>query len=278
MANLSTTSSAPQAAFALEDIPAGPHIDFATLIGVAGAFVMIATAMYLGGSPGAFIDVPALVIVVGGSFLVTSISFSAGEVLRAQGVMMKSVIYHAYHPGAAAAQVLYLAGLSRRNGILSMQKLVPELEGQPFLHRSIRLVIDGTPAEQVEALLDSEVHAMADRHTRSAAVLRRAGEVCPAMGLIGTLIGLVQMLGNLQDPESIGPAMAVALLTTFYGAVLANMVFLPLANKLDRNSAIESMVNRIYALGAVSIARQENPRRLEILLDTILPPGDRLGE
>ena len=96
------------------------------------------------------------------------------------------------------------------------------------------------------------------------------------MGLIGTLVGLVQMLGNLDDPSAIGPAMAVALLTTFYGAILANMVFLPLANKLDRNSGAEAMVKQIYAIGAASIGRQENPRRLELTFNTILPPGEQV--
>jgi chemotaxis protein MotA len=97
------------------------------------------------------------------------------------------------------------------------------------------------------------------------------------MGLIGTLIGLVQMLGSLDDPSSIGPAMAVALLTTFYGAVLANMVFNPLAGKLERNSHIESTVSQIYTIGAASISRQENPRRLEMMLNTILPPDNRVA-
>ena len=97
------------------------------------------------------------------------------------------------------------------------------------------------------------------------------------MGLIGTLVGLVQMLGNLDDPSSIGPAMAVALLTTFYGAILATMVFNPLASKLERNSDAEAMVNQIYAIGATSISRQENPRRLEMMLNTILPPVKRVN-
>ena len=96
------------------------------------------------------------------------------------------------------------------------------------------------------------------------------------MGLIGTLVGLVQMLGSLQDPTAIGPAMAVALLTTFYGAILANMVFLPLANKLERNSAIELRVKQIHTIGAASIGRQENPRRLEMILNTVLPPNERV--
>ena len=126
-------------------------------------------------------------------------------------------------------------------------------------------------------MLARESHATRDRHVRSASVLRRAADVAPAMGLIGTLVGLVQMLGNLDDPSSIGPSMAVALITTFYGAILANMVFNPLANKLERNSEIESMVNYIYAIGAASVSRQENPRRLEMFINTVLSPVQRVS-
>ena len=278
MANLSSTDGKAPPMVSLDDLPSGTSVDFATLGGVLGAFAMIVTAMALGGSPGAFVDVPALLIVIGGSFLVTSISFSAVEVVRAQGVMLKAVLYNAQDPAAAADQVLLLAKQARRHGVLSLQRLLQNLEDHPFLYRALRLAVDGTPADQMEQVLHTEVQAMTARHTRAAGVLRRAGEVCPAMGLIGTLIGLVQMLGNLEDPESIGPAMAVALLTTFYGAILANMVFLPLAGKLERNSGVEALVRQLYALGAVSIARQENPRRLEILLNTLLPPDQRVGD
>ena len=278
MANISSTGGSSQPAINLDDLPSGASLDFATLAGVLGAFALIATAMVLGGSPGAFLDIPALLIVLGGSFLVTSVSFSVGEIFRAQGVMLKAVVYQAQDPSAAAEQILALAGQARRNGILSLQRTLHLLEEHPFLFRSLRLAVDGLPAEQIEQVLSSEAQAMNSRHLRSAGVLRRAGEVAPAMGLIGTLIGLVQMLGNLEDPESIGPAMAVALLTTFYGAVLANMVFLPLASKLERNSGVEALVNQIFALGVVSIARQENPRRLEILLNTVLPPDQRVGD
>ncbi len=111
---------------------------------------------------------------------------------------------------------------------------------------------------------------------KSAGVFRKAAEVSPAMGLIGTLVGLVQMLGNLEDPSSIGPSMAVALLTTFYGAILAHMVFSPLASKLERNSDEEALVQNFYLLGAASIVRQENPRRLEMVLNALLPPASRL--
>ena len=252
------------------------NIDFATLIGASGAFIVIALAMVVGGSSGSFVDVPALLIVVGGSFLVTTISFSFDEVMSAQKVMLRTLVYHAERPERAAEQMLHLADRARRVGALALESELPALGHSPFLHRAISLVVDGTPPDEVEQVMSGEVQATALRHQRSTGVLRRAGEVTPAMGLIGTLVGLIQMLGNLDDPSSIGPAMAVALLTTFYGAVLAHMVFFPLASKLERNSDVETMVNHIYALGAASISRQENPRRLETLLNTILPPARRV--
>ena len=121
-----------------------------------------------------------------------------------------------------------------------------------------------------------ELMAMRERHAKSADVFRKAAEVAPAMGLIGTLVGLVRMLGSLDDPSTIGPSMAIALLTTFYGAILANMVFGPIASKLERNSSEETLLQNFYLLGAGSIGRQENPRRLEVLLNTLLPPTKRL--
>ena len=131
------------------------------------------------------------------------------------------------------------------------------------------MVIDGIPSEQIDQILDSETASMRIRHLRTAGVLRRAAEVAPAMGLIGTLVGLVQMLGNLDDPSSIGPSMAVALLTTFYGAVLANMVVHAAGHQAGTQlGKRDQLVHRIYALGAASISRQENPRRLEMLLNT----------
>jgi chemotaxis protein MotA len=279
MANVSTTQ--PQAGAAGK--PSGKRrtatstLDPATILGVLGGFAMIIGAMVLGGTPGAFVDMRAILIVVGGSFMITTVSFSLSEVAKAQSVMMKAVAYRQRDPQEAALQVLYLANLARKNGALGMESHMREFRHEPFLKKAMDLVIDGTPGEEVERIMMSEAHSTAYRHERSAGVLRRAGEVAPAMGLIGTLVGLVQMLGNLEDPSTIGPAMAVALLTTFYGAVLANMVFLPLANKLERNSGDEAMVNQIYAMGAASIGRQENPRRLETVLNTILPPARRVN-
>ncbi len=157
--------------------------------------------------------------------------------------------------------------------MLSFEQSLPALRGNPFLTKAISMVADGFPVEEVERVMRREIDEMTGRHRKSASVLRKAAEIAPAMGLIGTLIGLVQMLGNLDDPSTIGPAMAVALMTTFYGAVLANMLFAPLAAKLERNSAEEALVYNVYLLAAVSIGRKENPRRLEMLLNALLPPA-----
>ncbi|MEC7029070.1 MAG: MotA/TolQ/ExbB proton channel family protein, partial [Pseudomonadota bacterium] len=128
----------------------------------------------------------------------------------------------------------------------------------------------------IDRVLGQEVDALAERHRRSASILRRASEVAPAMGLIGTLVGLVQMLAQLDDPSSIGPAMAVALLTTFYGAIMGTVILGPLAAKLERNSGDETMIKNLILTAMGSIARQENPRRLEMLLNSELPPEHRI--
>ena len=252
-------------------------LDLATVLGLIGGFTLIAAAVVLGGSVTAFIDGPSILIVLGGTFAVTSVSFSWEEVVTAQRTIFHALFRHTADPTEAAEQSLQVAERVRKNGPMELQNMLPKLDNEPFFQKALGVVLDGTPVEEIETMLTSEVSAMANRHVKSAGVLRRAAEVSPAMGLIGTLVGLVQMLGSLDDPSSIGPAMAVALLTTFYGAILANMLFLPLASKLERNSSEETLNYRIYALTASSIARRENPRRLEMLINTLLPPVKRVA-
>ncbi|MFT5181747.1 MAG: chemotaxis protein MotA [Alphaproteobacteria bacterium] len=251
--------------------------DRATIFGLAGAFVLIAVAIVLGGSWGAFVDIPALLIVLGGTSAVTTISFSLSDIRTTQSVVAQSLFKSSRDAGEAARNVITLAETARKSGTLILQEHLAGLRNEPYLARGLTLVIDGTPGAEAERLMRKELHAIADRHAKGASVLRRAADVAPAMGLIGTLVGLVQMLGNLEDPAAIGPAMAVALLTTFYGAVLGNMVLAPLAGKLERKSDDEALVNEVYLLGVSSIGRQESPRRLETLVNTILPPSKRVS-
>jgi len=251
-------------------------LDFATLFGLFGAIGLICAAIFLGGTWLAFLDARAILLVVIGTFAVTAVSYSVQEVIQAQPIMLRTLFRPSHTPNEAAMQTLQLAERARRRGILQLQSELYGLRAEPFLHRAMTMLVDGIAVEEIERNLTFETHAMMQRHVRSTGILRRAAEVSPAMGLIGTLVGLVQMLGSLNSPDRIGPAMAVALLTTFYGAVLANVVFLPLASKLERNSATELLINQIYILGSLSIGRQENPRRLELVLNTILPANQRV--
>jgi chemotaxis protein MotA len=256
--------------------PPRRHLDPATLIGLIAAFALMVTAMAIGGSPLSFLDLPAALIVFGGTFAVTTVCFSLSDIARTQKAVMQALFRLSRDPRAAAEHVLELAQLARNQGVLVLERQLGLLGQIPFLRRALSLVVDGAGPEEVEQVMHQELVAIVQRHQRSASVLRRAAEVAPAMGLIGTLVGLVQMLAHLDNPAAIGPGMAVALLTTFYGAVLGNMVFAPLAAKLDRNSAEEALVNQVYLTAACSIGRQENPRRLEMLINTLLPPDKRV--
>jgi chemotaxis protein MotA len=256
--------------------PPSTGLDLATIIGLVCGFGLVSTAIYLGGSPGSFINIPSVLIVIGGTLAVTTMCYSIPEMARTIGTVTKALYYSRREVRDAAFQVLQLAEISRRKGVLALQPMVNMLGREPFLQKGLSMAIDGTPGEEVEAIMRRNLQATTQRHHKSANVLRRMAEFSPAMGLIGTLIGLVQMLGNLQDPANIGPSMAVALLTTFYGAVLANMVFMPLAAKLERNSSEETLISTIYMMGASSVGRQENPRRLENLINSIVSPEDRI--
>ena len=179
-------------------------------------------------------------------------------------------------PRETAIHLIQIAEIARKNGILALQKYLPKLTDTGMFHQGIRMVIDGTSADDVEIMMQREFQALNKRIECTIRILRKAAEISPAMGLIGTLVGLVQMLGNLEDPNTIGPSMAIALLTTFYGVILANMVFTPLASKLERNSKDDMIIASLYVMSAASIGKQESPRRLEMLLNTALPPEHRV--
>ena len=251
--------------------------DSATVFGLAGAFALIAAAITLGGSWSAFIDFPAMLIVIGGTFAVTTISFSLSDMARARRVVLKSLARAVRDPAIIAVEVLQIAERGRNEGLVEMHRELSNRGTDAFFLRGLELAADGMSGAEMEHVMRREQHAISERHAQGVNVLHRAAEVAPAMGLIGTLVGLVQMLGNLEDPSTIGPSMAVALLTTFYGAILANTVFAPLAGKLERRSVQEDLLNEIYLCASTSIGRQENPRRLELLLNTVLPPAKRVS-
>ena len=251
-------------------------VDLATLLGILGSVMLIITAIILGGTPGAFIDLPAILIVIGGTFGVTTACFSLQDMWASMKTAGRTVFRSQKNPNQAAQQLLQLAQIARFKGVLALQNYMPAISDQPMLEKGINMVIDGATGDEIERIMSQEVQATALRHSRSVKVMRKAADISPAMGLIGTLVGLVQMLGNLEDPSTIGPSMAVALLTTFYGAILANMIFTPLASKMEQMTSEDMLLNHLYLMASASLGRQENPRRLEMLLNTVLPPSYRV--
>ena len=251
--------------------------DFGTWFGFGIGFLLLVSAMALGGSLPAYADMPAFLMVFGGTAAVTAASFAVEEIGNLPRVLATVLVRGVPRAGPAATRLLAVAEQARRRGMLALEDLLPRLKDDRFLVKAIAYVIDNTAPDQIERALRTELQATMARHRATADIMRRGGEVAPAMGLIGTLVGLVQMLANLNNPASIGPAMAVAILATLYGAVLANMVLLPLAAKLDRNNHAEALVANLTIMTAVSIAAQDSPRRLEVLLNSILPPAERIA-
>ncbi len=247
-----------------------------TIIALAASFALLALALTMEGNASAFVDARAALIVLGGTFAVTLISFSPREVGMAMRETWRALATPRLNRKGAADRMLKIAERTRKEGVLAIERLLPQLRQEPFLARALGMMVDGVSVVEVERMLEDERLATAHRRAASAEVLRRAGDIAPAMGLIGTLVGLVQMLGSLNDPSAIGPAMAVALLTTFYGAVLGTMVLGPLAAKLERISSEERDMLAIYAAGAAAIGRSDHPRQVEHTLNALLPPAERV--
>lgn len=247
-------------------------MDIATLLGLVGAMAVIAMAIILGGSAGVFFNVPSLAIVIGGTFAATLAQISLKNFLGSFKVVMKAFMHKDGDPNQLIEEAVELANIARKEGILA-------LEGKDisdeFLKKGIGLCIDGHPPEVVQKMLSKDINLAIERHTTGSKMFKAIGDAAPAMGMIGTLIGLVQMLSNMDDPKAIGPAMAVALLTTLYGAVIANGIALPIAAKLQSVSATE-LLNRNLILESVSsIQAGTNPRVLEQLLLSFLPESKR---
>jgi len=246
------------------------------IIALIASFALLAAALTLEGNGSAFLDVRAALIVFGGTLAVTMISFSPLEVIMALRETWTALATPRFNRRSAADRMLKIAERTRKDGMLGVERLLPKLRKDPFLSRALGMLVDGIEVTDGERMLEDERLSTAQRRAESAEVLRRAADIAPAMGLIGTLVGLVQMLGQLNDPAAIGPAMAVALLTTFYGAVLGTMVLSPLAAKLDRISGDERDMLAIYAAGAAAIGRKDHPRQVEHTLNALLPEAERV--
>lgn len=256
--------------------PYRTRLDFATIIGLTAAIALIIGAIMMSESDASFINAPALMIVFFGTIAATSVSYTTNELRWAWGTIAKTVAWRYIDIQKFAKSLITIATISRQKGVLALSHYEQEFKNHPDLDNAMQMVIDGTPPESIELTLTHEIETARDTQKRSASICRRASEIAPAMGLIGTLVGLVQMLADLQNPESIGPAMAVALLTTFYGAILGTIVMGPLAVKLEKHTIDTVLRKTLIKNAALSITRKDNPRRLETLLNSELHPAKQI--
>jgi chemotaxis protein MotA len=250
-------------------------MDLATLLGMVGAIGIVMAAIVLGGSAGTFFNVAGILVVVGGTIGAVLIKFSLSQFLGAFGVAIKAFIFKLETPNELIGRTVEMAQVARKGGLLA-------LEGQDtenaFLKKGIQMMVDGHEPEVVRKTLFTDMTRTIRRHKTGQRIFKSIGDVAPAMGMIGTLIGLVQMLSNMDDPKKIGPAMAIALLTTLYGAMIANIFALPIADKLSLRSEEEQMIKSMIIDGLEGIQEGRNPRVIEELLWTYLPVSKRQPE
>lgn len=251
-------------------------MDIATVVGLALAVAAIIGSILSGGSLGAFIDTPSILVVGGGVIAAVFIKWPMEQIKTLVPVYMKAVFTTPTDPKAMIDEIQKLAETARRESVFALEKVPVEDE---FLKKAVTLAADNRPPEVITSILQLEIDSMVDRHKTGVAILTELGNDGPAFGMIGTLIGLVIMLQNLSGgPEELGKAMAVAILTTFYGAVLANVFALPVANKLKFRSDSEALKMNIIIAGVLGIVAGENPRVIREKLDSFLPPGERTQE
>jgi chemotaxis protein MotA len=259
-------------------LPAGRPRRPALILTLLLLFLVLAVVAVGEGSLASLFNAPSLAIVLGGTAAAVLFSSSWADL---QQTWRATLAAFAPRQGEAlrelARTMVALAEIARMRGPLALQSHAADAIQPLFLRRGLGLVADGMTEEEVDTLLRLEAHAMAERARQPAAVVQRAAEAAPAMGLIGTLIGLMHMLGRLNDPGAIGPCLAVALLTTFYGAVLANVVLLPLAATLERRAAEQAIATTMMRFAILLIIRRENPRKIEIMLNSLLPPDQQLA-
>ncbi|MDE0895570.1 MAG: MotA/TolQ/ExbB proton channel family protein [Planctomycetota bacterium] len=249
-------------------------MDLATIIGCLLSFGLVFQAMAGGSGIGGFIDVPSLGIVFGGTIGSMLMNFPMRQCSSVIKVTMHTLIFKMSTPTDEIERIVEYANLARREGLLALEDKLQSVE-DPFFAKGIQLVIDGFPVETVRDIMELEADWQFQRHSAGRKVLESAAATAPAFGMVGTLIGLVKMLANLSNPDDIGAGMSVALLTTLYGAMLANMVLIPLAGKLEVRAKEEVLLRDLMVEGIVAIQSGEKPQLIKEKLKSFLAPSAR---
>lgn len=251
-------------------------MDIATVLGLILGLGLVGWSIIAGAGDraGGFIDIPSVVLVFGGSVAAALISFPLGKLKGVIRVVRKTFFTKPQDIRALIADLVRYAEVARRDGILSLENLTRDMD-DAFVKTGIQMAVDGTDPELIEQVLTSELNAVSERHAQGKALFDNLGKYAPSFGMIGTLVGLVIMLNNMDDPSAIGPGMAIALLTTLYGALIANVIALPLADKLSVRSDEELLHKQIVIRGVIAIQSGDNPRVVEQKLQTFLPLSAR---
>lgn len=250
-------------------------MDIASLVGLVLAIGLILASIFLGSAPfSAFVDIPSGLVVVGGAMAAALICFPLGSMLKSPLIAMKVLLNKGEDRLALIKMIVELAEIARRDGLLALESKIAEVE-HPLVQTGLQMAVDGSAPEIVEEVLRTEVAGMVMRHREGKSIMDQLGRFAPAYGMIGTLMGLIMMLQDMSDPSGIGAGMAVALITTLYGAIVANVFFSPFAEKLGTLSRNEQLSMEIAIRGVMAIQSGESPRAIDQKLQTYLPANQR---
>jgi len=249
-------------------------VDIATIIGILLGFMVITTAIVAGGGWQIFIHIPSMAITIGGMLCATLIHFSLPQFLGIFTIVKKTIIAKVPSQSELIQKMVNYAAINRRDGALALEQEIPNLDNSFFI-KGLQMLVDGRDSEQIRDFMSIEIQYLQDRHSTGKKILEFMGAAAPAFGMIGTLIGLIQMLRSLDSPDAIGGGMAVALLTTFYGALSANLIFIPLAGKLGIYSKAETTAIEMIVEGICAIAQGDNPTIVREKMQAFISQGRR---
>ncbi len=247
-------------------------MELTTIIGLVSGMAMLIIGIFWGGGViSSFIDPSSVMITIGGSIAALFVAYPMRDIAtltKVMGVVFKKG--RQTDPKGAISVIIEMANLARKEGLLALEETARQLD-DPYLQKGVMLIVDGTDPELVKGIMEAEIATISDRHMKGVGLLENMGAYGPAFGMLGTLIGLINMLKNLDDPSALGPGMATALVTTFYGSLMANLIFIPMANKAKVRSADEIFIMEMMLEGMLSIQAGENPRIIEEKLYSFLP-------
>ena len=252
-------------------------MDLGILFGFLGTWVLIVWALLSGGQLGVYLNVQGVILVIGASVTVIFFAFPASSVKKMGAIVKKAFFNQGFSIEQLIEDMVSYAEIARRDGILSLENTTKDID-DPFIVRGIQMAVDGTDPELIEQIMNTELENTIDRHEMGKGMWDAIAKYAPAFGMIGTLVGLVAMLSQMDDPSQIGGGMAIALLTTMYGAMIANGLAGPLADRLSIRSSEEILYKTIIIKGVMSIQSGDNPRIVEQKLRTFLPPSARPAE